>query len=179
MPTRLPTAFAVFALALAVGRAEEPKKELVLPAFTTPKGWTELEPTVTDKQLGLTAKRLRAGTDDGAPTVSVSVLRGDGGGLVNNVNRWRSQVQLKPLDDKDALTSLAPIKIDGTDGHLLDVAVPADAKVGGKNPVERLVVAIVSRDGQTVYVRMAGTAAAVGEQKKAFDEFVKSIRLPK
>lgn len=179
MPARFPTAIAVFLLALVVARAEEPKKELALPTFTAPKGWTELEPTVTDKQLGLTAKRLRAGDGDRAPTVSVSVLRGDGGGLVNNVNRWRNQVQLKPLDDKDALTSLAPIKIDGQDGHLLDASVPNGTKVEGKNPVERVVVAIVSHGGQTVYVRMAGAAAAVGEQKKAFDAFVTSLRLPK
>ncbi len=157
--------------------ADEPKKEL--PAkpltFTTPKGWEKLAPGKSDL-LGLTvAARFRSGEGEKAVAVAVVGLDGDGGGLANNVNRWRNQVGLDNLDEKDALKALQPVKIDGLPGHLLDVT-GADAK---DKPAQRIVVALVRRGEHTVYAKMSGPGDAVEKQKASFDGFVKSIRFGK
>ena len=174
MPARFLLAVAAVVLSLAAfGSAEEPKKELLPPAFTVPKGWTAAEKRDSDKQFAVTG-RFRAGDGEKAADVIVMALRGDGGGLASNVNRWRSQLKLDALDSKDALAALAPIKVDGHDAHLLDVTGTNSA---GKP--ERIVAAVASHGGQTVFVKLNGPPAAVGDQKKAFDEFLKSIRFPK
>jgi hypothetical protein len=156
-------------------RAEEPKKAPAdkPPTFTVPKGWEEQEP---DK-FGIAVARFRIGNGKGTEGVAVAVskLAGDGGGLVANVNRWRAQVGSQALDEKDALAALESIKVDGTDGHLLDVTGP---EVEGKG-TQRVLAVAVSRGEVTWFVRIGGPAKAVGEQKKAFDEFVKSIRFAK
>jgi hypothetical protein len=172
------TVFLAASLVSAV-RADEPKKEPKLPAFTAPKGWTALEGRESDKTFGLVVKRFRIGDGDKASGVVVTALPGNGGGLVNNVNRWRNQVGLQGLDEKDALKSLTPIKVDGRDAHLLDVTEPDGEKVKRAENVERIVAVVVVHDGQTVFVKLSGPAKAVGDQKKVFDEFVKSIRFEK
>lgn len=173
MPARFLPAVAALLLSLAPVRAEEPKKDLPPPAFTAPKGWATLEPRESDKQFAV-AGRFRAGEGEKTADVVVMALRGDGGGLAANVNRWRNQVQLKPLDNADALKSLAPIKVDGRDAHLLDIT-----GTNSKDKPERIVAAVASHGGQTVFVKLSGSPAAVGDQKEAFDEFVKSLRFPK
>jgi hypothetical protein len=177
MFTRTSVLAAAFAVALLHGaRAEEPKKEPdpKPPTFEVPKGW-ETERDKPPVATVTVAARFRAGEGDKAASVTLIGLPGNGGGLAANVNRWRGQVGLKELDEKDALKSLEPIKVDGLDGHVLDVTGP---EVEGK-VTQRVRVAVVARDGYTWYVRMGGPAAPVGDQKKAFDEFVKSIRFAK
>ncbi len=62
------------------------------PTWTVPSGWQE-------GQLAqfLVAKYVIAGAD-GTAAVNVSSLAGDGGGLLANVNRWRGQLGLPPLE---------------------------------------------------------------------------------
>ena len=111
----------LLALTLAVtlvpgGRAEEPKKEdaPAKPTFKAPKGWDAL-----DAGQFATA-RFRVGEGETAVTITLTALSGDGGGLTANVNRWRAQVGLKELDEKEVLKVLQPIEVDGIGGHALD-----------------------------------------------------------
>jgi hypothetical protein len=172
------TRVCVAALALAVAiphgaRAEEPKKEAKPkpPTYTVPKGWEEQEP---DK-LGIATARFRIGEGKGdeAVTASIVALQGDGL-LVANVNRWRAQVGLKALDDEAARQALEPIKVDGRDAHFFDVTGP-----GAEGKAPRVMAAMIPRGEQLWVVRIGGPATKVAEQKKAFDEFVKSIRFEK
>jgi hypothetical protein len=156
---------------LPSARAEEPKKETKPkpPTFKAPKGWE-----VLDAGEFATA-RFRVGEGETAVTMTLTGLNGDGGGLVANVNRWRAQVGLKELAEKDSLQALESIKVDGLAGHILDVTGP---DVTGKI-TQRVVAVAVPRGEHTWFVRMSGPAVDIGEQKKVFDEFVKSIRFEK
>ena len=166
----------LLALTLAVtlvpgGRAEEPKKEdaPAKPTFKAPKGWDAL-----DAGQFATA-RFRVGEGETAVTITLTALSGDGGGLTANVNRWRAQVGLKELDEKEALKALQPIEVDGIGGHALDATGPD--VVGKVTP--RVVAVAVRRGEQTWFVRMGGPAAGVAAQRAAFDGFVASVRFPK
>ena len=175
MSTRASILATVFATLFgSAGRAEEPKKETgpKPPTYKVPKGWETLE---RDK-AGFTTARFRAGEGDKAvTTILLSIgLNGDSG-LVANVNRWRHQLGLKELADKDALKALEPIKVDGRDGYLLDVTGPEVAD----KATQRIVAVLVPHAGEAWIVKMSGPAAEVADQKKALDEFVQSIRFEK
>jgi hypothetical protein len=153
-------------------RADEPKKEappVKPPTFKAPKGWEPLGANL------IATAQFRVGEGETAVKVTVIALPGEGGGWVANVNRWRAQVRLESLDEKEALKLLQPIKVDGLAGYVLDVTGPAKA-----GEITQRVVAVVVKNGETTwFVKMGGPAVDVADQKKAFDEFVKSIRFEK
>jgi hypothetical protein len=161
------------ALLVSPARAEEPKKEAEPKphAYKVPKGWE----TDERKKSGFVTARFRTGEGDKEVTVILIALAGNGGGLVANVNRWRAQVGLKDLAEKDALTALEPIKVDGRDGHVRDVTGPEVAD----KVTQRVVAVVVPHGDATWFIKMSGPTGAVGDQKKAFDEFVKSLRFEK
>lgn len=171
MSTRVSALVAALALAFASVRAEDPKKEAKVkpPTYQAPKGWEVLDPG------DFATARFRLGEGDTAVQMTLTELKGDGGGLVANVNRWRKQVGLKELDEKDAKKAPEPIKVDGLAGHLIDVTGPdVDGKV-----TQRVVAVMVPHDGRMWFVRIGGPAVDVAEHKKVFDEFVKALRFPK
>ena len=139
------------------------------PAFQIPKGWQELE------DGPLASARFQIKEQDRLATVVVLAASGDGGGLAANVNRWRAQVGLEALIEKDALKSLQSIKVDGIPGHSLDLTGP-DAP---DKMTQRIRAVIVKRGEQTWFFRVMGPASLVGEQVSPFDGFIKSVRFEK
>jgi hypothetical protein len=152
--------------------SDEPKKDAPPPkppAFEVPKGWKEVEAgAVASAQFQIKEK-------DRLATVLVVALSGDGGGMAANVNRWRAQVGLEALAEKDALKSLTSINVDGIAGHSLDLT-GADAP---DKVTMRIRVVIVTRGDQTWYFKLMGPASLVAEQASAFDGFIKSVRFGK
>jgi hypothetical protein len=139
------------------------------PTFQAPKGWKSMEagPSVF--------ARFQIGEKDAIATVVVVELPGNGGGLVPNVNRWRAQLKLEPLPEKDALQSLKAIKVNGIDGHLLDITGRESTDKSG----QRIVAVVLPREKQTWFFGIAGPRRLVGDQKEAFEAFVNSFRFEK
>ena len=171
MKTSLLLGCLLAALVFAV-RAEDRKKDSSAPkppTFKTPKGWKAVDPGV------ITSARFEIGEKDRIASVTVTGLSGEGGGLTANVNRWREQIGLKSLAEKDVLKSLQEIKVDGISGHAVDLTGPdRDGKV-----TQRILAAVVKRGDQTWFFKLSGPAGLVGEQKAAFEEFLKSVRFEK
>jgi hypothetical protein len=166
--------FACF-LATSLGSsspAEQPGKEPPPPkppAFQAPKEWQAVE-------AGFVASaRFQIRGGDRIATMTVTGLKGDGGGLATNINRWRTIVGLEPLPEKDALTTAQPIKVDGIPGHSLDLTGP---DVTGK-PTARILVAVVKQGNQTWFFKLEGPSNLVAAEKSAFDAFLKSVRFEK
>src|SRR5262245_48698828 len=59
--------------------------------WTAPKGW---------KELAGSGMRVASFSVPGKAEMSVVTLPGDAGGELANVNRWRNQIGLPPLDQK-------------------------------------------------------------------------------
>jgi hypothetical protein len=151
---------------------DEPKKDAPPPkppAFEVPKGWQEVEAGP------LVSARFQIKEKDRLATVQVLALPGDGGGLAANVNRWRAQVGLDALAEKDALKSLTSVKVDGIAGHSLDLT-GSDAP---DKATMRIRVVIVTSGDQTWYFKLMGPASLVADQVSAFDGFIKSVRFGK
>ncbi len=108
----------------------------------------------------------------GGGRVTVSKLPGEGGGLAANLNRWRGQVDLKPITEKDV--SGQPLKIADSDEvmqlfNLTSVNSPADA--------EGILAGILPLKTETWYFKFSGPVGVLRKSEGLFAEFLRSIRI--
>jgi hypothetical protein len=141
----------------------EPEKSAL--RYTTPAGWREL-----GKKGPLGLPEFQAG--EGGEMAKVTVLpfpkSGAMGDVAANVNRWRGQVELPPLDEERARREATAIEVDGAHGSFVDLGSPS-----GRT---RLLAVMVSRGNQIWFFKMMGPDRVVARQKTAFEAFVKSVR---
>ncbi len=140
-------------------------------AWNAPSAWEELPPEP------LRPANFRAGPD-GAVEVYLSVLSGGGGGAQANVNRWREQMALEPLDE-DAVAELPTARVLGRDAVLVDLQGRYEGAGAGEAVQQaRLLGAILEDESNAVFVKLVGPADQVAEQKDGFDAFLASLDKP-
>jgi hypothetical protein len=129
--------------------------------FTVPGEWKEVEPAMGIEYAAFETKS--------SPPVraAITMLRGDGGGLVANINRWRRQVGLGDMEPARLKAETKQTTVGGVPAVSVDLSGPS-----GK----RLVGVIVPREGQTWFFKLSGPADAVGNAKSSFESFVGSAR---
>lgn len=143
----------------------QPEPAADAPKFAAPpKDWAKAPNSI----FSVATFRIMDG--DQRAEVTVSPLGGPAGGQLANVNRWRSQVGLKPVADQDELDKLMQAaEVDGQKGQLVDLDGPT-----GK----RILAIMVKKGPVTWFFKMTGSSELVGKQKDAFTAFVKSMKLP-
>ncbi len=104
----------------------------------------------------------------GGAEVAITAFPGNVGGFLANVNRWRGQAGLPPVDD--AGLAQAIVEIDSNGLHLILV----DA-TSGSPP---LMAALLPWNGGTWFFKLTGTPDAVANAKPAFLAFLKTVRAP-
>ena len=132
------------------------------PAWTIPSDW---QPAPLSQFL--VAKFSITNADGAQAAVNFSSLAGDGGGLQPNVNRWRAQLSLPPLDGglvEVVVGQTSSIDLSGTD---VRTGKPA-----------RLIGTIVPQNGQTWFYKLMGDPDLVAQQKDSFIKFVQSAKYP-
>ena len=82
-------------------------------AWDTPYGWRELEPTT------FRVANFAIGPDQEGECY-LTVLPGGGGGLAANINRWREQMSLPPLDE-EAIAELPTIEVLGEEAVIVEM----------------------------------------------------------
>jgi hypothetical protein len=131
-------------------------------SYTTPDGWKE------GKQTQFSLAAFRAGEGSDVADVTVTALDGPAGGLLTNVNRWRGQIGLNDWTEDQFSKESVTLMAGGAPAAYVDLG----PGMGGKH----ILAVVLSRDGQTWFFKMGGSAEAVGRQKSAFEAFVKSVR---
>ncbi len=134
------------------------------PQYVKPEGWKEKPDP----------KRMRFAlfdVADGGAEAGITVFPGAAGGVLDNVNRWRGQVHLEPIDQTQLGKEVRQIDVAGTSAPYVDLTGPASA--GG--PPQRLLGVILPRGNQTWFFTLKGPAESVGKEKPAFEAFVKSV----
>ena len=158
MPTTMPDGLAV------PDNSGQPKLKYTLPA-----GW---------KEKSLTQMRVASFeiSDNGkAVDVSVIPLGAMSGGDAANINRWRGQVGLPPLNE-DALAKLAEkVEVVSQPADLYDLAGTSP----GSGDPERIIGTILHSDTATWYFKMSGDADLAEKQKNNFVAFLKSVTFDK
>jgi hypothetical protein len=127
--------------------------------WTLPNGWRQLPSDGI--RLG---NFLVPGKDGGQAAVAITSFPGEVGTELANVNRWRQQLDLAPVEENAVAST--PVAVGSADGKLFDLA----------GSTARMAVALVHRNGATWFFKMTGDAGTVGEAKPVFVEFLKSIR---
>lgn len=136
------------------------------PHYTLPPGWSDPGPS------GMRMVNLEV---EGAE-LSVIQLEGDGGGLADNVNRWRNQLGLDPIDPAQA-QAMERVPVLGTSGYLFDETGPYQGMVGGAVPDARMIGALVIGPGQSYFIKFVGPAEVVTREAGAFRAFLDSLEL--
>lgn len=100
--------------------------------------------------------------------ITLTRLGVNSGSMLANVNRWRGQIGLEPIDqatlDKDTLS----LDVAGENAPYF---VLADAKVE-----KAIYVVVVERPDHKLFIKLMGDRGLAESEKSAFQEFVESIR---
>ncbi|MGO8930761.1 MAG: hypothetical protein ACLQU3_28210 [Limisphaerales bacterium] len=137
------------------------------PNWEVPSGWKE----IPGGQF-LVAKFALAGDGNAQANVNVSMSSGDGGGMLANVNRWRTQLSLGPEAEVDLSKELQSLDLPGGKATLVDIS-GQDARTGQK---ARLLAVVVPRSGDTWFYKLMGDAQIVEREKEAFMKFVQTVK---
>jgi len=133
--------------------------------YQLPEGWQEKPPSEM-RVASITV----SGKDNQSADVSAIPLS-----IVGRdrelVNMWRSQVQLPPTDDPDAIKQFQPVAIGMEQGRLFDFT---SEPMPGK-PRQRMFIAMLTRGSMSWFFKMTGEEKFVGAQKEKFLQFLKSI----
>ena len=145
--------------------ATEPTKTV----WNAPPTWQEAPPT----QM-LKAKFLATGDAGAKAEITVSVFPGDVGGPLANVNRWRNQIGLGPVEQSELEKLVSPLDV--TIGKAMLVDMTGNKSSGGKST--RLLGAIVPQTERTWFYKMLGDEPVVAREKEAFIKFVRTVKIP-
>ena len=128
------------------------------PKIPLPAGWTSVAPGP------MQVAKFTVPEKDGAKAeVMVSVFPSDTGGTLSNVNRWRGQVGLPATDEAGLAACTTP----------LDAALPGAVLADLKGESKHMLGAIVPQDGQWIFYKLMGDAAAVSAARESFVTFAK------
>jgi len=108
----------------------------------------------------------------------LTFLPGDGGGDLANVNRWRSELALAPIDAA-AVTGLPRTQLIGQPALRVDFTGNFTGMGGQQIAEARLLGVLLTRPNMpgALFVKFVGPAAVVAEHEANFDSFVGSVRL--
>jgi len=127
--------------------------------WTLPTGWKEKP--ADGVRLGSFAI---PGDNGGKAEVAITSFPGSVGTELDNVNRWRRELELAPVAQDDLVSE--PVTVDSFQGKLFDIAGAS----------ARTVVANIPRNGSTWFIKLRGDTATVAAAKSVFLEFLKSVR---
>lgn len=150
-----------------VEKPDEPRTASSVPGalrWALPEGWSE------SVGSGMRFATLKAPVE-GELDISVVVLGGSAGGEAANINRWRGQIGLPPLDE--AAVAKARKTVSSKAGTLAvfdftSESAPKRRVMGGLLPAP---------DGRTWFLKMAGDPEAVTKARPRFLQLLGSLRL--
>ncbi|BDU71251.1 hypothetical protein [Mesoterricola silvestris] len=132
--------------------------------WTLPKGWTETPGS------GMRFATLNP-PGPGKIELSVVCLPGQAGGELANVNRWRGQIGLEPMDEKALGTSRQSVKSKAGAVAVFDFTSQGQAQT------RMIVGSLTAKDGSTWFLKLVGDVAPVGKAKPDFMRYLETLRL--
>jgi hypothetical protein len=131
--------------------------------WNLPKGWTQ-----DAKSGGMRYATLRPGAR-GKIDVSVVVLPGPAGGELANVNRWRGQIGLSPMNEASLASARKAVKAPAGSVSVYDFTSEGQAK-------SRMVAGLLTAGGNSWFVKMVGDAETVAAARGDFMRLLESLR---
>jgi hypothetical protein len=130
--------------------------------WTLPAGWTE-------KPGGQMRYATLQAPVAGRLDASVVVLPGPAGGELANVNRWRNQIGLPPIDQAELAKARRTVKTKAGTVNVFDFT-------NSSSPPSRVVAGLTEARGSTWFVKITGDAGAVSAVRDDFMKLLGSLR---
>jgi hypothetical protein len=128
--------------------------------WEVPPGWSPA-PASAMRYASFTAEKNGEKAD-----ISVVTFPGDGGGDVENVNRWRQQIGLPAVGAELLQSMITPV-------HAGDIHLDTIDMAGAS---ARVLAAWTRHNGRAWFFKLTGPANIVEEEKPRFAAFLQSIR---
>lgn len=128
--------------------------------WEVPAGWTSAPPAPM-RFASFAVEKSGEKAD-----VSVVTFPGEGGSDLDNVNRWRQQIGLAPIDESGLKSMVAHLH--AGDVHLDTVDMSGNSA--------RVLAAWTRHGGSAWFFKMTGPAALIEQEKTNFGAFLQSIR---
>jgi hypothetical protein len=107
----------------------------------------------------------------GTGEVAITRFPGDVGGLLANINRWRTQVGLTKIDDVQK-QEVSSAQVDGLPAMAMDL-IELDEE---PSETRRMIVILLPHNDMTWFFKMTGSSELLEKQKPAFAAFIHSVR---
>jgi hypothetical protein len=134
------------------------------PGWQAPAAWKE----IPAGQM-LVAKYSIAGDAGAKAELNIGTAMG---GVAANVNRWRGQLGLAPLDEGSLLKDAASVDVQDGKATIIDL-IGTDGRTGQS---ARILGAIVPRSNETWFYKLMGDPGVVAAQQEAFTKFVQTVK---
>ncbi|SVC89507.1 uncharacterized protein METZ01_LOCUS342361, partial [marine metagenome] len=141
--------------------ADSPAVSADRPDWEVPEGW--MPGRKSSMRLG---SYLVKDGNGSSLDISVSSLKGEGGGLLLNVNRWIGQIGLPPVKETRLDEYVSEITMAGKDAYLVQAT----------NQGQSLATAILTMDGRSWFFKMLGDANLSEREQANFETLLKSVR---
>src|SRR6266568_426434 len=136
--------------------------------WKAPSGWEEQPATGFRK-----GSFIVRGRDGLSADISVVSFPESAGGLLANVNRWRAQLKLAPVNDIDQ--SVTPLSVNGHQIFIVDIVSDEPILDGGLK--SRVLGGILGTGGETWFFKMSGEDKLVASQRDAFRQFLQRLQI--
>lgn len=142
----------------------------------TAQGGHDLTWTAPDQWIAKATSPMRRGSftiqgpDGSTADLSITAFPGDVGGTLANVNRWRGQIQLPPIDEATLAKSLTIVQAQDVVLTMVEMANP-----GVANP-QRILGALINLEGNTWFFKLIGPDTLVAAEKNTFVDFLKTVK---
>jgi hypothetical protein len=129
-------------------------------SYSIPSGWTEIPAS------GMRAAAFRVADGNQSAEVTVISLGGPSGGLLANVNRWRTQIGLAETTEDKLAKESKSLEVAGQNAVYVDL-------VGQE---KRTLGVILPHDGKTWFLKLQGPLALIEKERANFEAFARSVR---
>jgi len=144
----------------------KPRPVATGPKFTTPDGWQPGQVKDIQKAAYTITK------SDQTAEITVTDMPMAAADRSMNVNRWRGQIQLKPISAAEVEAQIEPIEVDGISGDYVEMAMPEDS-----SPRKTILGAIVDGTDRVWFFKLRGDHALAEQERERFKEFVRSTKI--
>lgn len=108
--------------------------------------------------------------------ISLVMLGGGAGGVLENVNRWRAQIGLKPLDASALAGESRPLRTRLGETTLVDMN--GTPEKGDPLQDGRTIAVILPLGERTFFFKLRGNPDLAGRRKQEFLKWIDTVRIP-
>ena len=147
----------------------EPQKNKIIESRSSGFTWEKPDSWIPSQGSSMRIASFDVPFSTGMGDLSVMELGGEGGGLVANVNRWRGQIGLDPLEDNEIRAQAQPGESDVGPYQIFQL-------INDSNSDTAMLTAILPMNNSTLYIKLTASIDGIMDLEKDFKTFCSSIK---